>query len=255
MTWVREAVESEQSFRNFTAFEIISICCDLSENPPYFIHGNLYDFVLMGWVQVPGANTKKRTGWIIQIHGYRGPKLFEGPHQITIVEALDENYLPLNSMGKPKWFNSLTCFRHKFFDICDKLSFIRSTFLIHYPTHQLLRIENFRYHLVFPIFPIASPVNLSSPLRRQNSMSLSSPGIRSRPHSLEKKRKLKQLTSNTQKLFTLYLSEYTDVQKAREEMIQDISNILNTYTMTITTPSQEIEVYPWANEEIPPLDF
>ena len=99
--------------------------------------------------------------WLVQIgHDAQGNKQFvffkimsqcahhallRGPHQIL-------GWIQGSSCLF--WVNSLTRLKHHFMGMCDRLSFERSTYVLHSPSHSFIRLRCMRRRLVVPKLPM-----------------------------------------------------------------------------------------------------
>ena len=80
----------------------------------------------------------------IKILASRNNKVLQGPHKVIIYNYTQQKFIKL-------WITSLTALRKHFFGIYDRLSFERSTYLLHTQQQKLIRLKNIRAFLYLPM--------------------------------------------------------------------------------------------------------
>ena len=131
--WIMDALKKKQ-IKNI-ALDDIQILF-----PEQYVDISDYLLVNVGYTK----DRTSKTATFLQLLACEPDRNFlQGPHEVKI-------YLPTIQEDRTMWVYSLTCLRKHFLDASDRLSFERSTFLVHQDSHSLVRLKCLRSQLILP---------------------------------------------------------------------------------------------------------
>lgn len=140
MVWIQQLLLHKKQIRNIS----------LEESKTYFPETVIQcekQLLMNVFWQRTTDNQFVKTITFLRILGCNSQKgNFQGNHWVEI-------YFPANpSFTKKLWVYSLTCLRKHFLLAEDKLSFERSTFIVHFASQKLIRLKCIRSRLSFPFY-------------------------------------------------------------------------------------------------------
>ena len=171
------------------------------------------------------AHGKRQLVFFKILHqGYQLP-LLRGPHQV--MGCVQGSWCLF-------WVNSLTRLKSHFMGMYDRLSFERSTYLIHSSSQKLIRLRCMRHRLSVPKLPLPSSLQIWNDPRATSVMKQdvsSAMAVRTpRPKTLTQ-RTQRQLKRSVQQMYLSYardLPEYSR-EELQEQLSHDISCILYSF--------------------------